>query len=132
MKPVITFKVKDIFSGKVGGSGIYVFRDGKTVLYIGKAEQDLYARLMKHLGRYGEQSRIGQLIQVNSPESHEWSIDVYWNEHLSQLEFDLIQKLTPALNEQMNGKPHRLPSKYKTEITNKRFNAAKAVAARIK
>jgi excinuclease UvrABC nuclease subunit len=132
MELIATYKVEDIFSGRITGAGIYVVGDGDTTIYVGKSEWNLDARLKAHLGLYGQLSMLGYFIQANSPESRKWDVRIYWAEGLNQLEFNLIQQLRPILNEQMNTQAHSIPERYKTEIQPRKVDIAKSIASRIK
>jgi len=132
MDAVATYKVEDVFSGRITGAGIYVVSDGDTAIYVGKSEWNLDARLKTHLGLYGQLSTLGYFIQANFPESRKWDVRIYWAEGLDQLEFNLIQQLRPILNEQMNTQEHSIPERYRTEIQYKKVDVAKSIASRIK
>jgi len=57
---------------------LYLYRDGDTVLYVGKSVQPL-ERLLQHLGRalpYTPDD-VGYVIHENMPESLSWTIDLY-------------------------------------------------------
>lgn len=57
---------------------LYIYRDGDTILYVGKSVQPL-ERLLQHLGRALPYTpdNVGRVIQENMPESLTWSVDLY-------------------------------------------------------
>lgn len=119
MKPFLTIRVSEIFGGKhIVGNGLYVFRDGENILYVGKAESGIANRLKAHLGATNNGlSPIGTLITCNHPESANWEVDIYESEQIVEDERALIRQLRPLLNETHNYEPSSITKGYRTERT---------------
>ncbi len=111
------------------GHLIYVVRDGQFVFYVGQSKRDVVARFGEHLQK---PSRLGELIELNRPQSLDWAVDFYtladcrpfvaqkslfamqaW-EHfdMDMAEQNLIAVLRPALNRDFNPQPSPLPPHY--------------------
>lgn len=111
--------------------GVYIVRDGSTVLYVGKTKnRPITARMEWHMGHgFSDQpSTLGKLIKQHAPRSHRWQLEVHeladCNALLEQhgekrrrkidtAEIALIHLLKPALNKQSNPEPGPLPEKYR-------------------
>ncbi len=133
MTKIFTNTVLDAKMGRVSGCGVYVFRDGDEVFYVGKSSTDLPARLRDHFGYSGlPRSDIGTFLWINEPESNNWNIDVYWSEFLDHLEIDLIKSLRPYLNISYNESHNPLPSKYRTERVITTIGQIEAASRRIR
>ncbi len=112
------------------GHLIYVVRDEKLVFYVGQSRRDVIMRFWEHLQA---PSRLGQLIALNTPASHQWSVDFYaladctafvrqkalfalqeWQHFdMNMAEQALIQVMRPVLNHDFNAKPASLPRRYR-------------------
>lgn len=114
---------------------IYVVRDGEEVFYVGKSDDDCFARLRTHLGHEfrgrRSKSELGEFILRNLPESRGWCVDLYTNEETKPLidklfyegfyswptrsaEIAMIKTLRPYLNISMNSRNWReIPKRYK-------------------
>ncbi|HRQ39501.1 MAG TPA: hypothetical protein PLD25_16455 [Chloroflexota bacterium] len=111
------------------GHLIYVVRDGSLVFYVGQSKRDVVARFGEHLLK---PSRLGELIELNRPQSFDWAVDFYtladcrpfvtqkslfamqaW-EHfdMDMAEQNLIAALRPVLNRDFNPQPSPLPPHY--------------------
>lgn len=98
--------------------GIYIVRDGRLVLYVGKARRPrhrLWAHVHSSFAGVPIPSPLGLLIIANEPESLRWRveiIDAEW-ESIEQLERETIAKLRPCLNRRDNSNARRLPKRYR-------------------
>ncbi len=112
------------------GHLIYVVRDNGLVFYVGQSKRDVLTRFGEHLQK---PSRLGQLIQLNSPASQEWSVDFYaladcaafvqqkslfalqaWQHFdMDMAEKGMIEVMRPVLNLDFNEKPTMLPPRYR-------------------
>lgn len=73
---MLTVTVRDFLQGKldhVEMQGIYLFRAGDDVLYVG-CSVDLIERIYAHLK--GVSSGIGDLVYNNMPASKDWLVDL--------------------------------------------------------
>lgn len=111
--------------------GVYIVRDGSTVLYVGKTERSsIVMRFQRHLGEGLDQriSLLGELILKHQPRSNRWSLEVltladcnaFLEQHdqmrrrkLKTAEAALIKFHRPCLNKQGNPDPEPLPEKYR-------------------
>lgn len=121
---------------------IYIFRDGKTVFYVGHAG-NTYNRFLSHLGIDGRdsESRVGAFIRENAPASGDWLFEQYTVEEcrphveswfatfpediraihastgniydVDDAEHALIKLHRPYFNTSMNPHPLPLPERYK-------------------
>lgn len=147
---MIELTVGDLLDGnldelalEVRDHNIYIVRDNKTVLYVGRSWHPV-DRLWGHLGRgnlaFGSSSEAGRFIKVNLPESREWQIQLltiadcepyfkqcWWRGRndmrlmrdsiVKDCEDTLIWHYRPCFNIQGNqgpGKRTPLPEHYKT------------------
>jgi hypothetical protein len=112
------------------GHLIYVVRDAALVFYVGQSRRDVVTRFWEHLQA---PSHLGQLISLNAPASHQWSVDFYaladcaafvpqkslfalqeWQHFdMAMAEQALIAALHPVLNHDFNSKPTPLPARYR-------------------
>lgn len=114
---------------------IYVVRDGDEVFYVGKSDDDCFARLRTHLGYEfrGQRSfsTLGNLITRNLPGSRQWAVELYTNEQTKKIipkalydefigwptdyaERAMIQTLKPYLNVSLNSRNRReMPDRYR-------------------
>ena len=112
------------------GHLIYVVRDGPLAFYVGQSKRDVLTRFGEHVQK---PSRLGQLIQLNAPVSHNWLVDFYaladcaafvqqkslftmqaWQHFdMDMAEQGMIRALHPVLNLDFNEKPTPLPSRYR-------------------
>jgi len=112
------------------GHLIYVVRDEALIFYVGQSRRDVVTRFWEHLQA---PSRLGQLIQLNAPTSHQWSVDFYaladcaayvqqkslfalqeWQHFdMDMAEQALIQVMRPVLNHDFNARPTPLPGRYR-------------------
>jgi len=114
---------------------IYVVRDGDVVFYVGKSDDDCFARLRSHLGfefrGHRSLSALGGLITRNLPESRMWCVNLYTNEETKKIvpkrfyedlvrwptkyaEEAMIQTLEPCLNVMLNCQNQRMvPDRYR-------------------
>lgn len=112
------------------GHLIYSVRDGGLVFYVGQSRRDVLTRFGEHMQK---PSRLGQLIKLNVPASHDWSVDFYaladcaafvqqkslfalqaWqNFDMDMAEQAMIAALRPVLNLDFNEKPTPLPARYR-------------------
>jgi hypothetical protein len=111
------------------GHLIYVVRDGRFTFYIGQSKRDVITRFHEHLHK---PSLLGQIIQLNLPDSRQWLVDFYtladcrpfikqkslfpmqaW-EHfdMDMAEIAMIKQLRPILNQDFNPNPTPLPDRY--------------------
>ena len=130
---MITVTVGAILSKSVTdtlGHLIYVVREYALVLYVGQSRRDVLTRFGEHLQK---PSRLGQLIQLNTPISHGWAVDFYaladcaafvrqkslftlqeWQHFdMDMAEQAMIQGMHPVLNLDFNEKPTPLPTRYR-------------------
>ena len=111
------------------GHLIYVVRDAALVFYVGQSRRDVVTRFWEHMQA---PSKLGQLISLNAPTSHQWSVDFYaladcatfvrqkslfalqeWQHFdMDMAEQALIHELCPVLNHDFNVKPTPLPARY--------------------
>lgn len=128
-----TVPVKTILNKQIDqafGHLIYVVRDQTVVFYVGQSKRDVVERFWEHLHK---PSRLGQLIQQNEPDSHNWQVDFYtladcrpfvsqkslfamqaWEAFdMDMAEEALIRQLKPILNRDFNAKPSLLPQRYR-------------------
>jgi hypothetical protein len=128
-----TFTIADIFEEKVDstlGHIIYLVRDETLVFYIGQSKRDVITRFQEHMQK---PSRLGKIIKLNSPDSHQWSIDFYtmedcrpfvqqkslftmqaWEQFdMTMAESAMIQALKPVINQDFNPNPTPLPNRYR-------------------
>jgi hypothetical protein len=76
---MIQTNINTALAGNVGDAAyhvIYLYRDGDTVLYVGRSADPLQ-RLTEHLGLTGIASRLGDTITDNMPASLEWTLELY-------------------------------------------------------
>jgi hypothetical protein len=114
---------------------IYVVRDGDSVFYVGKSDDDCFSRLRTHLGHdfRGQRSvsMLGEVIVRNLPESRHWTVELYTNEDTKRVvpkqmyegffqwptdyaEMAMIQTLKPYLNVKLNSRNRReIPTRYR-------------------
>ncbi|MEZ4594132.1 MAG: hypothetical protein R3D55_23770 [Chloroflexota bacterium] len=112
------------------GHLIYVVRDDRLIFYVGQSRRDVLTRFGEHLQK---PSRLGQLIQLNAPASHEWAVDFYaladcaafvrqkslfalqeWQHFdMDMAEQAMIAAMRPVLNLDFNEKPTPLPARYR-------------------
>ncbi|WP_420630652.1 GIY-YIG nuclease family protein [Candidatus Leptofilum sp.] len=112
------------------GHLIYVVRDANLVFYVGQSRRDVPTRFGEHLQK---PSRLGQLIQLNAPASHEWSVAFYaladcaafvrqkslfalqeWQHFdMDMAEKAMIEAMHPVLNQDFNERPTPLPVRYR-------------------
>lgn len=112
------------------GHLIYVVRDEALIFYVGQSRRDVVTRFGEHLQA---PSHLGQLIILNAPASHQWSVDFYaladcaafvqqkslfalqeWQHFdMDMAEQALIQVMRPVLNHDFNAKPTPLPGRYR-------------------
>jgi hypothetical protein len=114
---------------------IYVVREGEEVFYVGKWEDDCFARLRTHLGHEirGRRSKssLGEFVLRDLPESREWYVELYTNEETKKLvekrfyegfhswptqyaEMAMIKTLRPYLNISLNSQNWReIPKRYR-------------------
>ena len=112
------------------GHLIYVVRDEALVFYVGQSRRDVVTRFWEH---WQAPSRLGQLINLNAPGSHQWSVDFYaladcaayvqqkslfalqeWQHFdMDMAEQAMIQVMRPVLNHDFNAKPTPLPGRYR-------------------
>lgn len=130
---MITVTVGTILEKKITdtlGHLIYVVRDEKLIFYVGQSRRDVLTRFSEHLQK---PSRLGQLIGLNAPGSHQWTVDFYaladcaifvrqkslfalqsWQHFdMDMAEQALIQAMQPVLNLDFNEKPTSLPGRYR-------------------
>jgi hypothetical protein len=130
---MLTVTVNTILQKKVPntlGHLIYVVRDEMLIFYVGQSRRDVVTRFEEHLQT---PSHLGQLITLNAPASHQWSIDFYtladcatfvlqkslfalqeWQHFdMDMAEQALIQTMRPVLNHDFNAKPTPLPARYR-------------------
>ncbi len=98
--------------------GIYIVRDGRLVLYVGKARKPRF-RLWEHVhssfAGVPTPSPLGLLVMANEPESLRWRVEIIdseW-ESIEQLERETIARLRPCLNRSDNPNARRLPKRYR-------------------
>ncbi len=111
------------------GHLIYVVRDEGLIFYVGQSRRDVVTRFWEHLQA---PSKLGQLISLNAPAAHQWSVDFYsladcaafvrqkslfalqeWQHFdMDMAEQALIHALCPVLNHDFNVKPTPLPARY--------------------
>lgn len=112
------------------GHLIYVVREEGLTFYVGQSRRDVVTRFWEHLQA---PSHLGQLISLNAPPSHHWSVDFYaladcaafvrqkslfalqeWQHFdMDMAEQALIAALCPVLNHDFNSKPTPLPARYR-------------------
>lgn len=112
------------------GHLIYVVRDERLIFYVGQSRRDVVTRFWEHMQA---PSKLGQLISLNTPASHDWSVDFYaladcaafvrqkslfalqeWQHFdMDMAEQALIHGLCPVLNHDFNAKPTPLPARYR-------------------
>jgi hypothetical protein len=112
------------------GHLIYLVRDGALVFYVGQSRRDVVTRFAEHLQK---PSRLGQLIDINTPESSLWQVDFYtladcrpyvgqkslfamqaWEQFdMDMAEQALIAHFRPVLNADFNPNPTPLPPQYR-------------------
>jgi hypothetical protein len=111
------------------GHVIYAVRDEQLVFYIGQSKRDMVARFGEHLHK---PSRLGELIELNRPQSLAWAVDFYaladcrpfvaqkslfamqaWEPFdMDMAEQGMIAALRPVLNRDFNPQPTPLPMRY--------------------
>ncbi|MCP4356941.1 MAG: hypothetical protein GY796_02850 [Chloroflexi bacterium] len=111
------------------GHVIYIVRASKLIFYVGQSKRDVAARFREHLQK---PSRLGQLIELNQPESDRWLVQFYtmadcrpfveqkslfimqeWeNFDMDMAEQNMIAQLHPVINRDFNPKPTPLPLRY--------------------
>lgn len=131
---MMTITVADVINNTLAESGwgsfcIYIFRDDKFALYVGKAQQNIVDRLEDHLGlSFRPESQIGRIVQDNMPESYGWQIDLLTMDDclpivaryfptaklidILTVERAVILEYRPPLNRQSNPNARPLPRKY--------------------
>ncbi|MFZ1395966.1 MAG: hypothetical protein WAS33_03665 [Candidatus Promineifilaceae bacterium] len=128
------------------GHLIYVVRDEQLIFYVGQSRRDVLTRFGEHLQK---PSRLGQLIGLNAPASHEWAVDFYaladcavfvrqkslfalqaWQHFdMDMAEQAMIQAMRPVLNLDFNEKPTPLPLRYRGQAALSLAKAETAVSA---
>lgn len=125
---MIQITIKDVLEGNIAGipdQGIYVFRDGDCVLYVGKSIHVL-TRLKEQLRSI---SALTDLIEANKPSSLFWQIEVMTVEecrlyalkerpngvylNLDTAEGVIIRHHQPCLNGSLNLNRGKLPAHIK-------------------
>lgn len=125
---MIQITIKDVLDGKIADipeRGIYIFRDGDCVLYVGKSIR-VATRLKEQLQSI---SALTDLIEINKPSSLFWQIEVMTveecypyalKEHpkgvyltLDTAEGVIIRHHQPCLNGSLNLNRGRLPAHIK-------------------
>ncbi len=118
----------DAFHENYSCHRIYLFRDGKTVLYVGRS-YNVLSRVQEHLGikaRYKEEiTTVGRLVHANIPNSNKWQVEFYtvWDceqspfRHWNQADEDeaeqmMIRKFKPCINIDHNLYPTPFPPHY--------------------
>lgn len=130
---MVTVSVKSVLNREVKkslGHLIYVVRDEALIFYVGQSRRDVITRFWEHMQM---PSHLGQLIELNKPDSLGWAVDFYeladcakfvqqktlfalqaWQHFdMDMAEQALIQALRPVLNKDFNPQPTPLPTKYK-------------------
>ncbi len=112
-------------------SGVYVFRDGEHVLYVGRSK-DVVKRVYEHIEKWSN-SAIGNLVMLNKPQCLSWQIEllepkecrefaipfapIYKDRDLEvpieTAEEAMIRHYGPCMNTQINVNPHKLPKHIK-------------------
>ncbi|MCA9919213.1 MAG: hypothetical protein KC445_14735 [Anaerolineales bacterium] len=112
------------------GHLIYVVRAGDLIFYVGQSRRDVLTRFAEHVQK---PSRLGQLIRLNAPASHDWLVDFYaladctafvrqkslfalqaWQHFdMDMAEQAMIAAMRPVLNLDFNEKPTPLPARYR-------------------
>lgn len=130
MQTVTVAAILEKKATKALGHLIYVVRDEALVFYVGQSRRDVVTRFWEHMQA---PSHLGQLIALNAPASHQWSVDFYaladcaafvqqkslfalqeWQHFdMDMAEQSLIQVMRPVLNHDFNAKPTPLPGRYR-------------------
>lgn len=112
-------------------SGVYIIRDGKDVLYVGRSK-DTVNRLIEHIEKWTSSS-IGNIIHINAPQSLSWQIELMKPEECRDIvkgvykryanpdniidietaEESMIMYYHPCFNTSNNPNPNRTPSHIK-------------------
>lgn len=125
---MIQITVRDIFNDNftnVPDEGIYIFRDGEHVFYVGQSI-DIGRRLHEHLL---STAQVGDLVRLNWPKSLSWQVEIMTVEEcqpyvlreypkstsmwLDTAERVLIRYYHPSLNGKLNFSPSKLPAHIK-------------------
>lgn len=140
-----TLTVRELANGKTHSAdvGVYVWRDGDVVFYVGQSSS-VNDRLLSYLGHgplagWGYGSRLYTLLRDNFPAARDWQIDVYAPEeialnrdsmgivnasYLREVEDIMIHRLRPCLNATNNKNGLPLPARYaKEKIANDGISA---------
>ena len=130
---MVTVSMNSVLSKEVKkslGHLIYVVRDETLVFYVGQSRRDVITRFWEHMHT---PSHLGQLIELNKPDSLGWAVDFYeladcakfvqqktlfalqaWQHFdMDMAEQALIQEMHPVLNRDFNPQPTQLPISYK-------------------
>jgi hypothetical protein len=104
------FNLKLLRQPDRAGHRYYLVRNGETALYVGRSKTPL-DRLWQHMGWRGlsmrkvaDQSRLGQLIDTNMPESFRWTITLFTQSDcepliLQHISSERLQKLYSAADQ---------------------------------